>query len=114
MADKKVTNLDALTLVSGDDLFMVVDSPAGVPTNKKITVSNLFGDLRVPLSVSGNTMTISANATVTGELRLTPSTPGSSNTTTENIGSGKIWYDSTYLYIAVSNTAIKRVLLSEF
>ena len=114
MADKKVTQLDSLTQVSGDDLFMVVDTPSGVATNKKITASNLFGDLKVPLSVSGNTMTISANATVTGELRLSPSTPSTSNTLTEGIGTGKVWFDHFYLYVAVSNTAIKRVLLSEF
>ena len=143
--DKKVTQLDSLTTLSGDDLFMVVDDPSGTPVNKKVSASSMFGDIKMPLNVSGNTMSISANATVTGnmslsanttvtganaivagvvtisanttvtgELRLTDSTPSSSNTVTEGIGSGKIWFDQSYIYVAVSNTVIKRVALSDF
>ena len=41
MADKKVTALDALATLSSVDLFLVVDDPAGTPTSKKITASNL-------------------------------------------------------------------------
>lgn len=41
MADKKVTALDALTTVTADDLFLVVDDPAGTPTSKKVTAANL-------------------------------------------------------------------------
>lgn len=41
MADKKVTALDALASVSADDLFLVVDDPAGTPTSKKVTAANL-------------------------------------------------------------------------
>lgn len=112
--DKKVTQLDSLTALSGDDLFMVVDNPSGTPVNKKVSASDMFGDLKVPLTVSGNTMTISANATVTGELRIFGDTPATSNAVTEGVGWGKIWFDHNYLYVAASNNAIKRVALSDF
>ena len=120
MADKKVSQLDALTSVSGDDLIMVVNDPAGTPSSKKVTATNVFGGVTVPatfnntVSISGGNMTIAANCTVTGEMRLQESTPGTSNTVTESLGAGKIWFDHFYMYIAVSNTAIKRVALSEF
>lgn len=72
--DKKVTQLDSLTTLSGDDLFMVVDDPSGTPVNKKVTASSMFGNIRMPLNVSGNTMSISANATVTGDVSLSANT----------------------------------------
>ena len=43
MANKKITDLDAATAASKDDLVMVIDDPLGSsPTNKKITVQNFF------------------------------------------------------------------------
>lgn len=113
--DKKVTQLDSLTSLSGDDLFMVVDDPAGTPVNKKVSTTNLFGNVTVPVNVNGDTMTITANTTMVGELRLAQkSPPGTSNTATEGIGYGSIFYDHNFLYIAVGNNAIKRVTLEEF
>ena len=41
MADKKITQLDALTNVTADDLILIVDDPAGTPTSKKVTAENL-------------------------------------------------------------------------
>jgi|TARA_B110000908_G_C10136711_1_gene394813 hypothetical protein len=126
MADKKVSALPISTAVTGDDLFMIVNSPSGVPTSQKITVANLFNDIpvatihtgtvvaRANVAVSGSIMNISANSTFTGDMRVTASTPASSNTTSEQVGIGKIWFDHNYLYVATNATTIKRVLLSEF
>jgi hypothetical protein len=41
MPDKKITQLDALTSLTADDVFLVVDDPAGTPTSKKVTAANL-------------------------------------------------------------------------
>ena len=43
MADKKVTQLTALTVATKDDLLLVIDDPLGSPISKKITVDNFFG-----------------------------------------------------------------------
>ena len=39
MADKKVTQLDALAEVNSVDLFLVVDDPSGTPTSKKVAAA---------------------------------------------------------------------------
>ncbi len=41
MANKKISQLAALTVLSADDLLMVVDDPAGTPTTRKAPVSTL-------------------------------------------------------------------------
>ncbi len=43
MADKKVTQLTALTAPANTDLLLIIDDPAGSPISKKITVEDLFG-----------------------------------------------------------------------
>jgi hypothetical protein len=39
MADKKVTQLDALAELNSVDLFLVVDDPSGTPTSKKVAAA---------------------------------------------------------------------------
>lgn len=111
MADKKVTQLDALTSLSGDDLFMVVDDPAGTPTNKKISASNVLGNIGIA-TVFNSTVSIGAS----GDLSLYNETPASSDNSTGIYPTGAIWFDSLYMYIAVDQTSngIKRIQLSEF
>lgn len=41
MADSKVTALSAIASVAGEDLIYIVDDPAGTPTSKKATVTQL-------------------------------------------------------------------------
>jgi hypothetical protein len=43
MADKKVTQLTALTAPANTDLLLIIDDPAGSPVSKKIEVEDLFG-----------------------------------------------------------------------
>jgi hypothetical protein len=45
MADQKISALDALTALSDDDLFVVVEDPAGTPATKKITTANVRASL---------------------------------------------------------------------
>ena len=83
MADKKVSELSAITNLSGDDLLLVVNDPSGTPTSNKVTVSNLFANV-VPNVVhkgtvtttantlfGGTTMRITANATFLGTTTIT-------------------------------------------
>jgi hypothetical protein len=46
VADAKITELDAVTSLSDDDLVTTVDDPSGTPANKKITWANLKTYLR--------------------------------------------------------------------
>lgn len=104
MADKKVTELDALTTLSADDLFMVVDDPAGSPSTKKVTAGSVFGDINFPAKIG-----------TSGSLSLRTLTPTSDNSVTQ-YPTGSIWFDQFYLYIVIDQTSngIKRIQLSEF
>ena len=80
MADSKISNLPAMTSMSDDDIFVVVDSPGGSPTTKKITKSNLLGsysttdtdttyNATAPITVTGTTIAIpKASTSVNGYL----------------------------------------------
>ena len=63
MADKKITQLTALTAPANTDLLLVVDDPAGSPISKKITIEDLFG------KTSGLSVT-TINLTSTGDTTL--------------------------------------------
>ena len=63
MADKKVTQLTALTAPANTDLLLIIDDPAGSPVSKKITVEDLFG------TTTGLTVT-TVNVTATGNATL--------------------------------------------
>ena len=45
MADKIIPNLPKTEATTFDDLLIVVDTPADSPTNKKITLANLFNKI---------------------------------------------------------------------
>lgn len=65
----------------------------------KYSISNLLGNTS-NLSLVTNTITIQNS-----------NTPASSTIT---VPKGRMWYDTDYLYIAVSNNVVKRVALSSF
>ena len=146
MADKKVTQLTALTSPNDEDLLLIVDDPNGTPVSKSITVKTFLGALPSNTSITGN-LTVSANGSytgsnvnftsnvvVTGKATITQAvvasdrftiktskTPSINNATTA-LGSptsdrpwdGTLFWSNNYLYVAISNTVIKRVALSVF
>jgi len=64
MADKakKISELTALTSISGDDLLVIVDDPSGTPVTKKVTVANLLGNSSANVVIQNVTP---ANGTIT-------------------------------------------------
>lgn len=141
MADKKVSQLTALTSPAGEDLLLIVDDPSGTPVSKQVTLNSLFGSVAANASFSG-TVAASANVTVSGSntsissnVNITSSSAGSikvssgvvtlgakttvsSNNATTVLGGGglqgSIFWDENYLYVATSNTVVKRAALSTF
>ena len=65
MADKKVSQLTALTSPNDEDLLLIVDDPNGTPVSKSITVKTLLGALPSNTSITGS-LTVSANGSFTG------------------------------------------------
>ena len=146
MADKKVTQLTALSSPNDEDLLLIVDDPNGTPVSKAITIktflgalpsnTSITGDLTVTAngSFTGSNVNFTSNVVVTGTATLTQAvvasdrltikttkTPSDNNATTQ-LGTpvtdrphdGTLFWDTNYLYVAISNTVIKRVALSVF
>lgn len=73
MADKKISQLTALSTTTSDDLLLIVDDPNGTPASKNITVKNFFGAIPANTVFSGakniirsaNTVFPSGNTTFT-------------------------------------------------
>ena len=63
MADKKVSELTALTTPNQKDLILIVDDPSGTPVSKRITLKSLFGSVPANTVING-TLTVNANTTL--------------------------------------------------
>lgn len=63
MADKKVTQLTALTAPANTDLLLIIDDPSGSPVSKKIAVEDLFGKTST-LTIAAMGITVSGDATI--------------------------------------------------
>ena len=112
----KISELNAITTLTSDDLIMVVNDPAGSPTTNKITFGNMLANVNIVAKFS-NTVNSSGNITSTSIInsnnlfinyRTTPTT------NTDVVQSGKLWFDNDYIYVAISNNNIKRAALSNF
>ena len=62
MADKIIPNLPATSATTFDDLMLVVDTPASAPTNKKITLANLFNKIPTWLGFADTVATSAADS----------------------------------------------------
>lgn len=136
MADKKITQLTALTAPANTDLILIVDDPSGTPVSKKVELGDIFGETaqtafqKIDITASGNATVGGAIVKITpttrfevegladfnnDEIRIrTAQTPASSNNTALGWSVGTIAWDANYLYIAVNSSTIKRVALDTF
>tara|TARA_Y100000310_G_scaffold261022_1_gene270204 strand:+ start:369 stop:809 length:441 start_codon:yes stop_codon:yes gene_type:complete len=62
MADKIIANLPKTEATTFDDLLLVVDTPADSPTNKKITLANLFNKVPTWLGFADTVATSAADS----------------------------------------------------
>lgn len=68
---KKISELNAHTNASGDDLLVIVDQPglANAET-KKITLNNFFANVASNVAIKGGTLSVLANSTVNGAITI--------------------------------------------
>ena len=136
MADKKVTQLTSLTTPVSADLLLIIDDAGGTPVSKQITVKNLAGALpntsvstlttSANTTLAGSNTVVSSNVNITGTrgpqitanwIKLGLNSGSISNNATTQLGGGQqgaIFVDDEYIYVATSNTVVKRVALSVF
>lgn len=136
MADKKVSALSALSSITSDDLFLVVNNPQGTPTSYKVSAKNMFKSVPANTAIkglftttantiiAGNQANVSANATFSSKVTVSgdkkflitskSTNPGNSNAVAQSITAGTIFYSNTHLYITTDSNTIKRIALSTF
>jgi len=85
---KKTSELNVAANVATTDRFLIVRDPSGTPSTRTVTLS-----------------TVGAN------LILSNSAPANS---TANGLAGEVKYDTSYLYICVSNNTWKRITLESY
>ena len=61
MADKKISALTATTTTAATDIAHVVTGMGGTPTNKKITVANLFNTIPTWIGFADTVTTVAAD-----------------------------------------------------
>lgn len=134
--DKKVSELQTLVTPAGSNYLLVIDNTSGFPVSKRITLDSFLPQLPSNTAILGTftaksstkllgSVTVNNDIAVVGETttrRLVVSsnsitiatsfTPANSSIT--GLSVGQVFWDANYLYIRVSNTAIKRVALSSF
>lgn len=118
MADRKVSELPSLATPASVDKLLIIDDPNGTPVSKNITVKDLFGAIPANTVFQARTTMNNRVLVANGFVTLQTKKTVSSNNATTVLGSGglqgSIFWDDNYLYVATSNTQIKRVALSVF
>ena len=110
MADKKISELASATKTNPEDLLLIIENPQDSPTNKNITVENLFRTVPVKAKFDEG---LETNSIDTQILNLsTQEAPSSSSDYNSFIGT--FTYDDTFLYIRIGPKLIKRVRLESF
>jgi hypothetical protein len=89
---KKTSELLTTNNASGSDRVLILKDPAGSPSTRTITVSNLLGNSSANVVIFNQTP---ANSTVT-------------------IKKGTLLFDNNYIYVAIANNSLKRVPLESF
>ena len=136
---KKISELPSLVVPSGDDVVVIVDSPANSAITKKITVSNLLSNVvsntvyvgsnvvltTSTIRVGNSTVNVSANSTgffINGS--ATVSTSGNVSfggilsapqlTRAANAAGsiGQVCWDSNYIYVCTAINTWKRAALT--
>ena len=94
MADKIIPNLTSSSEATFDDLLLVVDTPASAPTNKKITLANLFN--KIPTYVghadTPQTLTGAGAINATTSITLLVTTGANALTIADGLVEGQIKY----------------------
>jgi hypothetical protein len=133
MADKKITQLSALTAPANTDLLLIVDDPSGSPVSKKIELGDVFGETAQTTFQTIKLGSVANTEFVTGgTFKITPAdrflvdgladfnddrvrirtafTPGSSNNSVVGMEVGSIAWDANYLYVAVGSSGANSIL----
>lgn len=110
MADKKVSELSAITSISSDDVFMVVNDPTGTPASNKVSVKSIFNSVPANTTITGLFST-SANSTIAGtKTTISANTTVSGNLTSSGVatfsGTVHVTGDKKFLLDTQSSTPV--------
>ena len=94
MADKIIPNLTAASETTIDDLLLVVDTPSSAPTNKKITVANIFNKIPTYVGHADTPQTLTGAGEINATTSITLLVTNSNNALTiaDGLVEGQIKY----------------------
>lgn len=100
-------------VVATDLLLIVANVGSASQNNRKIVVSNFFGNLNV--NIAGSFHSTTTGKTTTNTLAVSYANTPASNTAVPSSGR-QIWWDENYIYVVANTTSntIKRAALSTF
>lgn len=108
MADKKITALTDLgTALASEDLFHVVDDPAGTPINKKVSTSNVFNNIPTWIGLKQAVQTLTADGSTTLVANVTTATTvinATSNAASVTLADGSDGQIKTIINVSTSGT----------
>jgi hypothetical protein len=106
---KKISELTATTTANSADLMILVTDTDGTPTTQHLRAGRLLTQ-----GLKANFANTSTSQLSVGSDRIVieeGKTPSSASMT---ITQGSIFYDNSYMYVAIANNTIKRVALSSW
>jgi hypothetical protein len=100
----KISELNALTYVTNEDLMVVVNDPSGLPATKKITVGNFFSNVAASVQFTNNvtfSKSISVSNTTISNATLSYSI---NNSAVGGVNANSTTYQTTATKLNVNNS----------
>ena len=113
MADRKISDLTALTTPASGDYLPIVDisEAAAASKNKRVTIQSLFQGIPVNVGIGTSSPTTLLDVNADTVRVRTARTPASATATG---ATGEICWDANYIYVCTATNTWRRTAISSW